>query len=192
MPKTTFKVRTKQWELFNRECRLMSFRRDEVIDRVLPIELAILGEMPPCDEVGSRWLKGRWVTMWRSTDVVIANAPVMLSEPVLNQLNQTCIEKGIPRDAFFDCVLEFLTVRFYEPALVIKDPRTNKDLVSRVVALIADDDLDDRDAERALFEEASDLIKERNVSCLTPSFYQNRLSYNTERVEEQLLIFQSL
>ncbi len=167
MPKTTFKVRAKQWDYFNRECKVMSLRRDDLIDRVLPGEFSLLESIPPCDTVGSKWVKDRWVTMWSATDVEMANAPVMLSELVLNRLNQTCIEKNIPRDAFFGCFLEYMTGRLVDPALVIKDPRTERDLGSQVAALMLDDELGDRDIQRELFDVASEWIRGRKVPIHT-------------------------
>jgi hypothetical protein len=190
MPKTRFKVRAKQWDYFNRECKVMSLRRDDLIDRLLPGELSLLETMPPCDPVGSKWVKDRWTTMWNVTDVEMVNAPVMLSDSVLIQLNQTCMNKNIPRDAFFDCFVEYLTGRLIEPALVIKDPRTGRDLGSQVAALMMDDDLSDMDIQRELFAVASDWIKTRNVSAWISPLYQERLSYSVERVETDRLILE--
>lgn len=183
MPKTTFKVRARQWDYFNRECKVMSLRRDDLIDRVLPGELALLEKIPPCDMVGARWVKDRWVTMWNVTDVEIANATVMLSEPVLSRLNQACIDKNIPRDAFFDSFLEYLTGRLIDPALVIKDPRSDRDLGSQVAELMMDDEFGDADIKRELLNVATDWIKGRKISLWNESMYKQRLSYSAETVE---------
>lgn len=190
MPKTTFKVRAKLWEYFNRECKAISLRRDDLIDRVLPGELSLLETIPPCDAVGSKWVKDRWITMWSASDVEMATAPVMLSELVLSRLNQTCIEKNIPRDAFFDCFLEYLTGRFVDPALVIKDPRTERDLGSQVAALMTDDELGEREIQRELFDVASGWMEGRKVLVWSTSLYQERLSYSAERVETERLMLE--
>lgn len=187
MPKTTFKVRANQWDYFNRECKMMSLRRDDLIDRVLPDELELLEAIAPCDTVGSKWLKDRWVTMWSVTDVKLTNAPLMLSEPVLKRLNQACTEKSIPRDAFFDCFLEFLTGRLVDPSLVIRAPRTERDLGSQVAALMTDNELNDRDIQWQLFDVATDWLKGRKVALWNEALYQCRLSYSTERVETDRL-----
>ena len=190
MPKTRFKVRAKQWDYFNRECKVMSLRRDDLIDRLLPGELSLLEAIAPCDTVGSRWLKDRWVTMWRVTDAEMMNASVMLSESVLDRLNQACADKSVPRDAFFDCFIEYLTGRLVDPALVIKEPRSERDLESQVAAVMMDDELGDTDIQRELFSIASEWKKTRNVANWTPSFYQDRLSYSVEEVETERLMLE--
>ena len=190
MPKTRFKVRAKQWDYFNRECKVMSLRRDDLIDRLLPGELFLLEAIPPCDTVGARWLKDRWVTMWRVTDADMINAPVMLSESALGRLNQACADKNVPRDAFFDCFIEYLTGRLVDPALVIKDPRSERDLESQVAAVMMDDELGDTDIQRELFSIASEWEKTRNITNWAPSFYQKRLSYSVERVETDRLVLE--
>lgn len=185
MPKTTIRVRKKRWEYFNHECKVMSLRRDDLLNRLIPEEIAIAANIPTCDAIGSRWLKDRWVTMWSSGDFELMTAPVLLSDEVLASLNDVCANKGIPRDAFIDCFLEFLTSRLIDPALVIKNPRTEQDIGSQVAEIMTDDDISNHEARAFLFDIASDWIKGRNPASWNKSLYEIRLSYNAEKVETE-------
>lgn len=190
MAKTTFKVRAKQWEFFNHECKVMSLRRDGFITRVLPEEIKLLNEIDPCDAVGAKWLKDRWVTMWGTRDIELINAPVMLSDDVLNSLNQTCAEKNVPRDAFVDCFLVFLTGRLIDAAVVIKDPRTDRDLASQVVAVRNEEDIDDNELGLQLLDATNDWAKKRNTALWGKALYRERLVWNAEKVEVELEILE--
>jgi hypothetical protein len=191
MSKTTIRVRKQRWDYFNRECKAMSLRRDDLLNRLLSAEIAILADMPPCDAVGSRWLKDRWVTMWSAGDFELMNVPVVLSEDVVTSLNATCADKGVPRDAFLDCFLQFLTARLLDPALVIKDPRTERDLGSQVSAIQTDDDSTDSEVKEFLFETASEWSKGRALATWDKGFYAKQLGYDADRVEKEQLMLEA-
>ncbi len=184
MSKTTFRVRKQRWDYFNRECKAMSLRRDDLLNRLLPAEIAILANISPCDAIGARWLKDRWVTMWSSSDFELVSVPLLLSSEVVQNLNAICTDKGVPRDAFLDCFLNFLTGRLVDPALVLKDPRTQRDLCAQVAEIMADGDNSDKETTKFVFEVASDWTKSRALSAWDKGFYAKQLSYNTERVEQ--------
>jgi hypothetical protein len=188
--KTTFRVRAKRWDLFNRECKVMSLRRDDLLSRLLPPEISIADKLEPCDPVGARWLKDRWVTMWNPGDSELVAVPVLLEDDVLDKLNELCTSKNIPRDAFIDCAIEFWTSRLYDAALVIKNPRGESDIASRVAEIMMDDDLPDSQVKQYLFEIASDWIKGRNLSAWDQSTYEKRLSYSAQKVESEILMLQ--
>lgn len=190
MAKTTIRVRKKRWDFFNRECKVMSLRRDDLLNRLLPAEIKLMGKIPACDAVGAQWLKQHWTTMWVG-DLELINAPVMLSSEVIGQLKTTCAQKGVPRDAFFDCFLWYLTTRFHDPALVIKNPRTNSDLGSQVAAIIMDEDIKPRDTERFLMDVSADWIKGRSLATWDQDFYSKQLSYDAARVEEQKTLLEA-
>ena len=185
MSKTTFKVRKQRWDYFNRECKAMSLRRDDLLNRLLPAEIAILANIPSCDAIGARWLKDRWVTMWSSSDFELVSVPVLLASDVVQSLNATCAEKTVPRDAVLDCFLNFLTGRLVDAALVLKDPRTEADLGAQVAEIMTDDDNSDKDAKEFVFETVSDWTKKRALSAWSKGFYETQLSYDAARVEQE-------
>jgi len=185
MPKTTIKARKKRWELFVRECRAASLRRDDLLNRTLPGEITLLEAIPPCDEEGARWLKKTWVEHWESTDRELQSVPLTLSDEVIAKLNVACNEKMVPRDAFVDCALRFLTTRLYEAVVVIKTPRTFNDLASRIASALQDEEAPDRDRHRFIVEYAEEWAKERQLFSWDQNFYQRMLSYNAERVSQE-------
>lgn len=185
MSKTTFKVRKQRWDYFNRECKAMSLRRDDLLNRLLPAEIAILANISSCDAIGGRWLKDRWVTMWSSSDFELVSVPVLLASDVVQRLNATCTEKRIPRDTFLDCFLNFLTGRLVDAALVLKDPRTDADLGAQVAEIMTDDDNSDKDAKEFVFETVSDWTKKRALLAWSKGFYEKQLSYDATRVEQE-------
>ncbi|MCX7169765.1 MAG: hypothetical protein NTY41_05575 [Proteobacteria bacterium] len=193
MPKTTIRVRSKRWDFFNRECKVMSLRRDDLLNRILPGEIEILAAIPACDAAGSRWIKQRWVTMreWGTGDLELVNVPVLLLSDVVDNLNTICAEKGVPRDAFLDCFLQYLTTRLHDTALVIKNPRTSLDLGSQIAAVMMDEDIDKRTVKEHLFEVASDWIQGRSLDTWSGDFYSTRLSYDAARVEEEQLMLEA-
>lgn len=168
----------------------MSLRRDDLIDRVLQGEIAILDAMPACDDIGAKWLKDRWVTNWGGADLEMVSAPVMLSEKVLEHLNRACAEKKVPRDAFFDCFLQFLTGRLVDAALVIKDPRTEKDIGTEILAVMNDEELNDSEAREFLFDTAKEWMGRRATGHWGKSIYRDRLYYVKTRVELEQLMFE--
>lgn len=187
MPKTTFRVRQKQWDLFNRECKAASLRRDDLLDRVLPDELLLLSKTSGCDEIGYRWLKGNWMTTVDPRDSALIAAPVLLSQAVLDQLNAVCTDRCVPRDAFVDCALYFLTKRLYEAVIVIKKPRTSQDLVGELAEVLlqaeSSAELNSKERDSWINETVEEWWAKRNLNCLADDFYDSRLSYNIERLE---------
>lgn len=191
MSKTTFKVRKQRWDYFNRECKAMSLRRDDLLNRLLPAEIDILANISSCDAIGARWLKDRWVTMWSSSDFELVSVPVLLTSEAVQRLNTICAEKGIPRDAFLDCLLNFLTGRLVDAALVLKDPRTESDLGAQVAEIMTDADNSDKEAKEFVFETASEWTKKRALSAWSKDFYEKQLSYNAARVEQERLMLEA-
>lgn len=169
----------------------MSLRRDDLLDRVLPGELAIVEEMPACDLIGAKWVKDRWMTNWGGSDLDLMNAPVMLSAEVLEQLNRICNEKQVPRDAFFDCFLQFLTGRLVDAALVIKDPRTGQDIGSQLVDVMNDEELSDKETRKFLFDVTKTWMGGRATSNWDKSLYQERLHYDASRVDTERLMLEA-
>lgn len=192
MPKTTFKIRVKLWELFNRECQAMSIRRDNFLNNALHGEIALFAQIKPCDSDGERWVKKMWVEHGDSKDCELRLAPVLLSDEVIEQINTTCLAKRVPRDAFMDCALTFLVQRLYEPALVIKNPRTTKD-VSAQIAQVLNDDHEDADRERLVSEVAQEFLDSRKTKLLDPGYdiYKDRLSFDADRVAQEKLMLES-
>lgn len=187
MSKTTMKVRKKQWDFFNRECKAASLRRDDFLDRSLPGEIALLNKIPACDEVGALWLKHAWVRHWSSSDTDLQPVPLLLSDDVINKLNSVCAKKAVPRDAFFDCALAFLSARLYEAVIVIKDPRTNADLISQLSRVYNDprDELTIADRERFVAETVEEWQARRDLVPFTDDFYRTRLSYDEAKVDAE-------
>jgi hypothetical protein len=192
MPKTTIRVRKKRWDFFNRECKAISLRRDDFLSRLLPGELARLADVPACDAEGARWLKDRWATSWSSYDYEIISVPVLLSEEPLQLLNSICADKQIPRDAFLDCFLEFLTARIADAALVLRDPRASDDLGSQVADIVSNDEASDQEAEGWLLSVATEWYSQRNPAAWAVDFYQARLRYDAKRVEDERFALESI
>lgn len=186
MAKTTLKVRAKTWDLFNRECKAASFRRDDFLNRVLPGEVALLKKITPCDADGERWLKRNWIDRGRAGDTELRPVPMSLADDVLEEMNNTCLEKKVPRDAFFDCALTYLTERMYEAVLVIKAPRTSHDLVSQIAFQLNDtrEEVSVKDAETFLVETVKDWAAPRRLEIFSDGFYQDSLSFDSARVDE--------
>ncbi len=186
MPKTTIQVRSKKWDLFNKECKATSMRRDDFLNRTLPSEVEILEKIPPCDETGESWLKRNWLAENEPQDAELQAVSLNISESVIASLNKVCKEKRIPRDAFIDCVLTYLTNRIYEAAIVIKNPRTSADLVSCVAHQHNDpiEGIDNETHSRWMLETVKGYTDKRDLTFFNDNFYQTRLSFNKARVEE--------
>ena len=185
MPKTTIQVRAKKWGLFNKECKATSMRRDDFLNRALPAEIEILGAITPCDATGESWLKRNWLDESESQDIELQAVSLNLSESVLTSLNKVCKEKRIPRDAFIDCALTYLTTRLYEAAIVIKNPRTNQDLASDIASTYVTEDIDDETSDQWIVEAANKWAGKRNLAAFKDDYYKERLSFDKTRVEER-------
>jgi len=194
MAKTTFRVHTERWKLFNKECKVSFLRRDAYLNHVLPGEIRILEKLPPNGEDAQQWLKNRWFGnhgLLRSDETDFA--PVTLDKPVIESLSQVCDERRIPRDAFFHCALMYLTERLYEPAVVIKDPRTSKDIFGQLAEIChtAQDEEESEQAEDQIwsdmkdaFVDISSTVRKRNLEPLRPDYYQRELSFPPEKLAE--------
>lgn len=192
MSKTTVKVRTRKWELFNKECKAASMRRDDFLNRVLPAEIELLAKIRPCDDIGEKWLKRNWLDRNGRQDSELQTISLMLSDDVLNALNGMCAEKRVPRDAFIDSALTYLTERLYEAAVVIKNPRSTRDLVSRVADVVNDprEEIDDRTRDQFLLETANEWAAERDLHPFAEDFYTLNLSFNEARVSEERMMLE--
>lgn len=192
MIKTTFRVDVNRWKLFNKECKVSFLRRDAYLSHVLPTETNILEQLPQnCDEA-HQWLKNRWfgqhgLLRKDATEFV----SVMLDKPLVDRLNLVCNDRRIPRDAFFHCMLMFLTERLYEAALVIKDPRTSLDTFWQVaeVCHFAQDLENDEQSEDDIREDMKQellpiglTINQRNLEPLRPDYYLRELSFSPEKL----------
>ena len=187
--KTTIKVRRSLWELFSKECKAASLRRDDLLNRTLPGEIAQLEAIPACDDDGERWLKNTWLDHCISDNDVLQTAPLILTPDVLERMNAVCEAKRVPRDAFLDCALEFLTTRLYEAVIVIKDPRTSKDLVSQVIPTLADPDPSPEERGLWLQETVEEWGDKRSFVAMDADYYRRRLSYDKARVDTERMFF---
>ncbi len=190
MAKTTVRVRTKKWELFNKECKAASIRRDDFLNRALPDELALLKRISPCDEVGERWLKGNWVLRDRDLDHQLQAVPMLLSDTVISELNEVCAEKRIPRDAFLDSALSYFTARLHEAVIVIRKPRTKADLIARIAETLNNEseELDEKEIEQFILEDARNSVTPWKLERFSENFYSESLSINAARVEFESFI----
>lgn len=193
MAKTTLKVDKKHWDYLQREFEIMFLRRDSYLNHVLPQEIDLLAEMPPNDEEGYQWLKKTWIGKYgllQQEEVV--QVAINLDSAVIDKLNQTCESRLVPRDAFFNCFLQFVTRRLFQAAVVIKDLRTNKDVASKIIEVLADDEIDDGDKSGDIFNIACSTFNERDMEVNDRGFYNSRLHYTRERVESDKLMIESL
>ena len=192
MPKTTFRVDAKRWELFNRECKASFLRRDAYLSHVLPGEIEIIEQLPQNCEEAHQWLKNRWFGQYgRLRKDVTEFVSVMLDKPLVDRLNEACNDRRIPRDAFIHCMLMFLTERLYEAALVIKDPRTVSDTHWKVAEACndaQDDEDDEQDKDDIQDNLKSELLaiglttRQRNLEPLRADYYQRELSLPPEKL----------
>jgi hypothetical protein len=192
MAKTTFKVRKNQWNYFNQECKVASMRRDDFLNRVLPGEIALLAALPPCDEEGEAWLRKTWIDHWSTKDTALTTVPLALSDEVLVSLSATCEAKRVPRDAFFDAALAYLTARLYEAVVVIKNPRTDKDIAGQLVDIHmgGEEDLSEADRDRFSLDAVNEWKDGRYLIPLADNFYKTRLSYDKARVDQERSILE--
>lgn len=190
MAKTTLRVRAKAWEIFNRECKAASLRRDDFLNRSLPAEIELLKAISPCDEEGARWLKRNWVDKSGSADTELQPVPILLSSEVIELMNKACEEKKIPRDAFFDCALRYFVERIYEAALVIKTPRTELDLVAQVAFQVNDprEELTEKDRDDFIAETVKQWSAKRKLDYFSAGYYQQNLSINAAKVQEHIIV----
>jgi len=186
--KTTVKVRKSLWELFSKECKVASLRRDDLLNRTLPGEIAQLEAISGCDDEGERWLKNTWLDHCISANDVLQAAPLILSPDVLERMNAACEIKRVPRDAFIDCALSFLTTRLYEAVLVIKNPRTTLDIAHQLIEVLSDEDYSS-EATHWLRQTAEGWCENRNFAAMDADYYRSRLSYDKARVETERLFF---
>ena len=150
--------------------------------------------MTPCDAEGERWLKKTWIDHGSSRDTELQAVPIQLSEEVIKQLKYVCIEKRVPRDAFLDCALRFFSARLYEAAIVIKTPRTKRDLGSQVIFVLNQpgDELEDSERQRAASEVVQEWFDCRDTEPFQDDFYEMHLSFNSTRVSEERALLESL
>ena len=189
MPKTTLRVHKKRWELFQNECLAFPLRRDAYLNRILPGEIAILAEIPACDDEGFQWLKKTWNGKdGPLRDEITTHVAVTLTQEVIDVLNETCSIKRVPRDAFFHCFLEFITTRLYQAAVVIKDPRTTRDVASQIADMMTDEDTDDNNRRDHLLEIAQELYTDPQLAILHRDHYRDVLSYDKQRASEEMKI----
>lgn len=192
MARTTLRVNKKRWDLFQRECQALFLRRDAYLNHALPGELDIFEQVPPCDEEGRAWLKESWArtgALLRDGTIPVA---ITLKPELIERLNTMCDEKRVPRDAFFNCFLDFITTRLIEPAVVIKDPRTEKDVASQLAAVLGDDEMNEDDVRWNLLDIAKAWGNKRNLVPLSPDYYREQLSYNQERVSAEKALLEDL
>lgn len=168
-------------------------RRDDFLNRVLPAEISVMGQIAPCDGVGEKWLKRNWLDRNGREDSDLQPVSLMLSDEVLNTLNGVCIEKRVPRDAFIDSALTYLTERLYEAALVIKNPRNTRDLVGRVADVLNDprEEIDDRTRNQFVLEAVNEWADERQLHPFSDDFYGQNLSFDQSRVSEERMIMET-
>ena len=186
MPKTTFKVRQKSWTDFNVLCRAASLRRDDFLNRVLPAEIELLNQIPPCDDAGERWLKRTWVDMSSNNDIELIAAPVLLSDEVVSNMNEACQRTRVPRDAFLDCAIIFLAARLRESVLVLIEPRRKDDIAARLAEISRTyGDTTDSDIKEAVYHEFREWSDYGDVDRFNPSLYKARLSFDKARVDEE-------
>lgn len=202
MPKTTFKVRQKRWAFFNRECDALLIKRDAFISRVIEVELTLLKDISPCDDIGAKWLKENWIlrTYLDRPDTEMESVAIALSKEVINSLNSVCEDKQIPRDAFFNLMLEFLSLRILDAAWTIKELRGNRDFIGQMSELLKEANAtlleDDTGYERTIAEWRNDLAKDfceqkqKLLQLLEEDNFYHRLTFTKVKVEEFLDFFE--
>lgn len=192
MAKTTLKVRGKAWDTFNQECKVASLRRDDFLDRSLPGEIELLKKITPCDEEGERWLRRNWLDQGGAGDTELRPTPILLSKDVLDAMNGVCEEKRIPRDAFFDCALRYFIERLYEAVLVIKNPRTGRDLVSQIAYQFNDtrEEISQKDADLFVLETVNEWADKRRLEYFADDYYERTLSVDKAKVQEHNLLLE--
>ena len=194
MSKTTFRVDSKRWGQFCGVCEEIFLRRNAYLNHVLPGEIQILEQLPPNNDEAHQWLKNTWYGKHgRLRTNVTEYVSVMLEKPLIDRLNQACNERRIPRDAIVHCVLMFLTKRLHDPALVIKDPRTTRDIDSMLIeaTLNAKDEGIDGNGEeisqvlnsmRFALNDIAITMWDINLDPLRLDYYQKELSFPPEKL----------
>jgi len=191
MPKITFKVREKVWKLLNDECKALSLKRDDFLDRVIDIELDNFEKITKCDDVGSAWLEKNWIyynTPFACQYYDVIPVSVNLSESLIKSIQAISTDKKVPRDAFLDLAIQFVSIRILEPAKIIKNPRIDTDIYSRTIRVLGDDDIDllsDDAIEDILSVNKEWLAKNRRLISLMENNIYAKLSITQADVEQQ-------
>lgn len=100
----TVRIRKDVAERFNRLIEEIGLRRDTYLNRVLPQEVDLLGELPPNLERATRFskLSAQWFEDQKT------RLGLKLDYALVQRINDACREKGIVRDDFIETFLEFL------------------------------------------------------------------------------------
>ena len=85
-----------------------------------------------------------------------------------------------------------MTERLYEAVIVIKDPRTNKDVASQLADAFNEDDEPSDDIRFELLDVAKSWSHRRDLSAWRPDLYATRLSFDKARVEAEQAMLQDL
>lgn len=179
MPKITFKARVTAWEQLNKECKELSLKRDDFLNRVIDLELDWLEKISPCDDEGSAWLDKHWMyhnkLEFKSLEVIPVS--VTLSEGLIKSIQTICSEKKVPRDAFLDLAIQFVIVRILEPMKIIKNPRIDTDIYSNIIRCVDEESIDRISEDEN--EEILEVIQkwriknssQKLITCMKTNFY---------------------
>ena len=102
--KTTFRVSPQILSEFQEYIEAFGLRRDKYLNRVLPKAIFRLRRANTNSPVAEKF----WKAMRDVRERSLQKVAVLLESDVLSDLNAVCAEKRIPRDQFFQTVLECL------------------------------------------------------------------------------------
>jgi len=103
---------------FNSAIIRLGLRRDTYLNRVLPVEVSYLNNLPVNSVSGELNLRNS-----RSSNLV--KLGISLDTNLVNRVNAACDTKRIPRDVFFEECIRFLTKSLHAVDDALENPRNH-------------------------------------------------------------------
>jgi hypothetical protein len=118
--KITVQPSRDSWDKFERLMKMLGFRRDAYLNRVLPGEVSALSEQETsCDDAGAAYL----VDQFRGSRSHRRPVTLRLDSTLIEQLNRVCLEKRVVRDLFLEYAIRFVSARIEPATMLILEPR---------------------------------------------------------------------
>lgn len=100
----TVRIDKKIADSFSKYMANMGLRRDTYLNQLFPAEIDRLNKIPPNSARAAKYLR----LNWQLSDNDKARLGFKLDSPLVHRINETCLEKGVPRDQFIEKFLDLL------------------------------------------------------------------------------------
>lgn len=170
----TVNINQHNWQLLSEICKALKLRRDAYLSECLPAEIAEIESLPVSDPAGAKHQR----LLSRLEQQGGKRVTISLDDLIAERLTKVCVDKNIPRNAFFDSFVWFLCVRLARPALVVSQPRRTLEW------------------SRQQFDEQIKLLLIADQFeidlALEPNYYAMTLVWTSERLEQQQMQLKNL